>query len=117
MARHPVVHLELRTPDVVGARAFLTELLGWTTETVETAGQSYVVLGLGERIDGGIVETGTRRVAWLPYVEVTDIEQMTDEARLLGASLALPPREGPAGWRSILVIPCGAEIALWQPKR
>ena len=56
--------------------------------------------------------------AWLPYVEVTDIiEQRTDEARLLGASMALPPREGPARWRSILVIPSGAEIALWQPKR
>jgi predicted enzyme related to lactoylglutathione lyase len=76
-----------------------------------------VALGLGERIDGGIVETAAERPAWLPYAEVSDVDQMTDEARLLGASVLLPPREGPTGWRSILGIPSGAEIALWQPKR
>jgi len=76
-----------------------------------------VTLGLGERIDGGIVGTGAERPAWLPYAEVGDVEQMTDEARLLGASVLLPPSEGPTGWRSILRIPSGAEIALWQPKR
>ena len=32
------------------------------------------------------------------------------------ASVLLEPREGPAGWRSILAAPAGAEIALWQPK-
>jgi predicted enzyme related to lactoylglutathione lyase len=26
------------------------------------------------------------------------------------------PREGPAGWRSVVAVPDGAEIALWQPK-
>jgi hypothetical protein len=28
----------------------------------------------------------------------------------------LDPREGPVGWRSILDVPSGARIALWQPK-
>jgi hypothetical protein len=35
---------------------------------------------------------------------------------LLGASVVLSPREGPAGWRSVLAIPAGGEVALWQPK-
>jgi len=35
---------------------------------------------------------------------------------MLGASMLLEPREGPAGWRSIVVVPAGGEIALWQPK-
>jgi len=26
------------------------------------------------------------------------------------------PHEGPAGWRSVVSTPAGAEIALWQPK-
>jgi hypothetical protein len=29
----------------------------------------------------------------------------------------LSPREGPAGWRSVVSTPAAGEIALWQPKR
>jgi hypothetical protein len=28
----------------------------------------------------------------------------------------LEPREGPAGWRSVVAAPAAGEIALWQPK-
>jgi hypothetical protein len=28
----------------------------------------------------------------------------------------LEPREGPAGWRSVVAAPAGAELAFWQPK-
>jgi DNA-directed RNA polymerase specialized sigma24 family protein len=31
--------------------------------------------------------------------------------------IALEPREGPAGWRSVMAVPDGGEIALWQSKR
>jgi predicted enzyme related to lactoylglutathione lyase len=47
---------------------------------------------------------------------VERIGAATDEARALGASVLLEPREGPAGWRSVLKGPAGGEIALWQPK-
>jgi predicted enzyme related to lactoylglutathione lyase len=63
------------------------------------------------------VEHDAERALWLPYVEVTDVADTTDRARLLGASVTLGPREGPAGWRSIVATPTGGEIALWQPKR
>jgi hypothetical protein len=29
----------------------------------------------------------------------------------------MEPREGPAGWRSVVASPAGAEIAFWQQKR
>jgi predicted enzyme related to lactoylglutathione lyase len=35
---------------------------------------------------------------------------------MLGATVLLSPREGPAGWHSVLTKPSGGEIALWQPK-
>jgi predicted enzyme related to lactoylglutathione lyase len=38
-------------------------------------------------------------------------------ARQLGASVLLAPREGPAGWRSVISAPQCGELALWQPKR
>jgi predicted enzyme related to lactoylglutathione lyase len=72
---------------------------------------------LGGGFGGGIVECGTRRPLWLPYVEVADVAGVTDRARGLGASVLLEPREGPAGWRSVVAAPAAGEIAFWQPKR
>jgi uncharacterized protein len=112
----PLVHLELHTGDPDAARSFYTSLLGWEPERVETRAGSYLAIGLGAKVGGGIVECETSSPIWLPYVEVDRIDRVTDEARLLGASVALEPREGPAGWRSVVCVPGGGEIALWQPK-
>ena len=32
------------------------------------------------------------------------------------AGVVLEPREGPAGWRSVVAAPAAGEIAFWQPK-
>ena len=115
--RNPVVHLELHSRDMRQARAFYAELCGWLPEQIDTAFGSYLALELGAGLGGGIVECETRRAVWLPYAEVAEIGAATDRARLLGASVLLGPREGPAGWRSVVATPAGGEIALWQPKR
>jgi predicted enzyme related to lactoylglutathione lyase len=114
--RNRVVHLELRTGNLPSACAFYTRLFRWRAETVHTGAGNYLALGLGDLIDGGVVEHDAERPFWLPYVEVENLEDATERARVLGASVLLSPREGPSGWRSILATPAGAEIALWQPK-
>ena len=63
-----------------------------------------------------MVERDSGRPLWLPYVQVADIAETSARARRLGARLELEPREGPAGWRCVLAVPAGAEVALWQPK-
>src|SRR5881296_1001367 len=113
----PVVHLELHTGDQARASAFYAKLLCWRPELIEAGSGSYVALELGGGFGGGIVECGTRRPLWLPYVEVADVAGVTDRARRLGASVLLEPREGPAGWRSVVAAPAAGEIAFWQPKR
>ena len=115
---HPsrVVHLELHTGDLSGACAFYSQLLDWRAEQLDTASGSYHALELSCHLGGGIVECGTRRPVWLPYVEVAQVDAITDRARRLGASVLLSPREGPAGWRSVIATPEGGEIALWQQK-
>jgi predicted enzyme related to lactoylglutathione lyase len=113
---NPVVHLELHTGDPSGASEFYAQLCGWRPERIDTASGSYQSLGLGSGFRGGIVGCGTRRPLWLPYVEVDEIDATTERARKLGASLLLPPREGPAGWRSVVATPAGGEIAFWQSK-
>jgi uncharacterized protein len=108
-----LVHLELHTRDQVAARALYRELLDWRAATV--AG-SYLALDLGH-IGGGIVECGTERSGWLPYVEVDDVAALTVRAQDLGARILLEPREGPTGWRSVVSTAAGGELALWQAKR
>jgi len=112
----PVVHLELHTGDMACASAYYAQLCGWRSEQIDTANGSYHALGLGGGLDGGIVECGSRRALWLPYVEVDQIDATTERARKLGASVLLEPREGPAGWRSVVATPAAGEIAFWQPK-
>jgi predicted enzyme related to lactoylglutathione lyase len=114
---HPVVHLELHTGDLGGARALYAELCGWRAERIDAGRGSYVALQMGGGFGGGIVECRTPAALWLPYVEVTAIVEATERARALGAAILLEPREGPAGWRSVIATPAGAELAFWQPKR
>ena len=108
--------VELHTADAAAAGSFYARLLQWQPERIEAACGSYLALGLGGGCDGGIVECGTRRALWLPYVEVAEVAAVTEQARRLGASVLLSPREGPAGWRSVVTTPQGGEIAFWQPK-
>jgi predicted enzyme related to lactoylglutathione lyase len=113
----PVVHLELHTADLPGARDFYAELFGWRPERIDTRHGSYLALGMGGGLGGGIVACTAGRPLWLPYVQVAEITEATDRARRLGAAVILEPREGPAGWRSVVATPAGGEIALWQQKR
>jgi predicted enzyme related to lactoylglutathione lyase len=117
VSTHPVVHLELHTAALPSATGFYAQLLRWHPERIEATCGSYMALELGGGLDGGIVECGARRARWLPYVAVERIDDVTERARRLGASVLLEPREGPAGWRSVVATPAAGEIAFWQAKR
>ena len=117
LCSNPVVHLELHTGDLPRARDLYAELCGWRPELIETRAGSYLSLELGGGLEGGIVECSVRGPLWLPYVEVGEIAAATDRARRLGACVLLEPREGPAGWRSVVRTAVGGELAFWQPKR
>jgi predicted enzyme related to lactoylglutathione lyase len=112
-----VVHLELHTGDLPGARALYADLCGWRPDKVEVSSGSYLALELSTDLGGGIVECPVRRPLWLPYVEVDEVHRATERAREHGAAVLLEPREGPAGWRSVVATDVGGELAFWQPKR
>lgn len=114
--RQPVVHLELHTGDLPGASDFYARVCDWRAEPIAVPKGSYVALELGGQLGGGIVECAARRPLWLPYVEVADVQRATDRARALGATVTLAPREGPAGWRSVVAAPAAGEVAFWQPQ-
>jgi predicted enzyme related to lactoylglutathione lyase len=115
---NPVVHLELHTGNLPRALGFYAEACGWSPERIRDPHGSYLALDLGHKeLGGGIVECPSDRPLWLPYVEVGEIGDATERARRLGASVLLAPREGPAGWRSVVAAPAAGEIAFWQRKR
>jgi len=109
---NPVVHLELHTGDLRGARDTYAQLCDWASEQVHTGSGDYTALALGERVAGGIVQ----RAMWLPYVRVSEVRAATARALEQGATVLLGPREGPAGWRAVVSTRAGGEIAFWQPK-
>jgi predicted enzyme related to lactoylglutathione lyase len=112
----PLVHLELHTASLAGARALCAQLCGWREEEVRRGERSYLALDLAPGLGGGIVQCPVRRPVWLPYIEVTDAGQATERAQALGAEVLLGPREGPAGWRSVIATPTAGELGLWQPR-
>jgi predicted enzyme related to lactoylglutathione lyase len=117
LPRNSVVHLELHTSDAAAASTFYAQLCGWGTRSIDTTHGSYMALAIGNALGGGLVQCPIERPLWLPYTEVQDIVEATDRALELGARLLLGPREGPAGWRSVLATRTAGEIALWQTKR
>jgi predicted enzyme related to lactoylglutathione lyase len=112
----PVIHLELHSGDMAAACSFLEPLCGWRARRVIAGAASYTALELGSGLGGGVVECPARRSIWLPYVQVPDVTRATRRARELGASVLLEPREGPAGWRSVVAAPGGGELAFWQAR-
>ena len=96
------------TPAICRARARSTRgSAAGAPERIDAGCGYYLALELGGGFGGGIVECETARPLWLPYVEVAEIAEATDRARGLGASVLLEPREGPAGWRSVVATPAG----------
>jgi predicted enzyme related to lactoylglutathione lyase len=91
------------------ASAFYGTLFGWQAEAV----RSYMAMGPGR----GVVQCPIERPLWLPYVDVPEISTATERAVELGGSVLLAPREGPAGWRSVVSAPAAGQVALWQQKR
>ena len=111
-----VVHLELHTGNPSQACEFYTRLFGWRARMIHVGSRSYLGLGLGGRIEGGVVECDRADPRWLPYVEVAGVYATTERSQALGASVLIEPREGPAGWRSVIAAPGAGDIGLWQPK-
>ena len=110
------MHLELHTRDLSGACDFYARLCGWSTERIASDAGTYRSLDPGDSLSGGVVECATSRPLWLPYIAVPDVAAATERARALGARVLLGPREGPAGWRSVVGAPAGGEVAFWQAK-
>jgi predicted enzyme related to lactoylglutathione lyase len=115
---NPFVHLELSTSDVAAAKAFYSGLFGWAIQDMDMGGgMIYSTFKPASGPGGGMFSMPGMPTFWLAYVGVKDINESTEKAKSLGATIHRGPMEIPnIGWMTILVDPTGATIAMFQPK-
>lgn len=110
---------DLATTDAESAKAFYGRVFGWTAVDQPTGdGGAYSMMYLGEEIVCGLYQRGPEHgpPAWLSYVSVDDVADVTDRARSVGATVLEEPFDvADAGRLALLRDPRGALLALWQP--
>ncbi len=106
---------ELHTPDVDKALEFYTGLFGWRSDEMDThGGPRYVIVQVGERSNGGIMEAqGVAPANWLPYFTVEGRDDAAEKAKGLGATEIHRMEMGP---RKIAALtdPQGAAFAIFE---
>jgi uncharacterized protein len=106
---------ELQTTDVDAAIEFYRGLFGWDTDEMDTqGGPRYVIVKVGERSNGGVMEAqGEMPSAWVPYFVVESRDGAADAATGNGAT-EMVRLEMPAGKIAMLADPQGAVFALFE---
>jgi predicted enzyme related to lactoylglutathione lyase len=90
---------------------FYEKLLGWKP----SAGPpGTTMLARDAAPFAGIGEMEGKAAAWIPFVEVEDVEAAAKRATKLGAEIIRERSRGPAGEYVIVKDPGGASLALWQ---
>lgn len=115
----PVAFFEIISSDPGRARAFYTELFGWTAEAdpamggyalVDTsAGEGAIGGGIGPSMAPG--DTGVKI-----YMRVDDLDGYLERAVKLGGKQLVPPTDLPGdfGRFAILADPDGNPVGLWS---
>lgn len=115
---------ELFTPDVEGAKAFYTQVVGWKVETADMGHFQYPMFANAEGTLAGIVNPDAmpdgvgRNIPphWLGYVATPDVDATTARAKELGATVLSAPMDIPGVGRfSVLADPQGAVFAAFAP--
>ena len=115
---NPFVHVELNTSDINKAKTFYSKLFDWKLEDLDTPGDGYTLIKVGEGTGGGMMKQPVPGApsAWVAYVGVDDIKAATQKAKSLGAKIMMDSHEIPGiGWFSTIVDPTGAVLNLWKP--
>lgn len=105
--------MELHSGDGSKAKAFYTDLLGWSTEDMEMPGATYTVItNAGDKV-GGFPPMLAEQARWLPYVTVDDVDARVQKAKSLGATILAEPFSVPSvGRMATISDPVGGVIAL-----
>ncbi|MEI6862570.1 MAG: VOC family protein [Verrucomicrobiota bacterium] len=121
---NPFVHAELATTSLPKAKALYSKMFAWKLNNIPSPvrGGKYTMVDVGKikfGSGGGMMPQCIPNApsAWMPYVEVKDIDAATKKAKDLHARILKSVTEVPdMGWLSIIQDPTGAMLRLWEPK-
>jgi predicted enzyme related to lactoylglutathione lyase len=113
-----VIFVELVTPDLIGAKQFYGNLLGWTFRDIQAGGTAYTSAFLGGRPVAGLLQKAMppgerRQPAWITFFSVRDIESASKLASKNGAKVLAGPHSVPdRGQEALFADPQGAVFAV-----
>lgn len=121
--------VELWTTDAAGARAFYTEVFGWSSEDTELpgGGGTYTLLTPAgapqERMHGGMMEMPAENLPltggdadWHPVFQVDDCAAATAAVEPAGGGVLMGPDDAPGvGRLSVCTDAAGADFVLLEP--
>lgn len=112
---------ELVTADTEACETFFTRLMGWTTDTQETAeAGTYTFFKQGDRPVGGMMSMeslGLEGVPshWMAYLTVEDVDATCARCTELGGKILMKPVDVPdIGRFAIITDPSDAAVGLAQ---
>ena len=114
----PVAYFEIVSPDAERARAFYSELFGWSTVDIGDPTYTMIDTGAGDgAIGGGIgqpqrdTDPGGTKI----YMRVDDLGAYLARAEQLGGRTVVPPTALPGDFGSFAVFadPDGQLVGLW----
>src|SRR5262249_12428975 len=115
------VWYELMTTDMGAAQAFYSHVVGWGAQDAQMPGMPYTLFSVSEAPVAGLMNLPeeARKMGvppnWLGYVAVADVDASTADAKGLGATVHVEPRDIPTVGRfSVIGDPQGAAIALFK---
>jgi len=111
---NPFVHIELAADDVAGAKKFYKSVFDW--KVADMPGMDYAMLDVGKGTGGGMTakQMPQQPTAWLPYVEVVNVDATLKKAESAGAKIILPKTSiGEMGAIGVFIDPQGAALGVW----
>lgn len=111
---------ELVTRDPDRARAFYSQVFGWTYEVHETGPSGYRIIktAASGKLNGGVWKMdddwGDAPPLWMVYFAVADADASTARLKELGGSVSAPPFDTSVGKIAVVADPQGAMFSLIQ---
>lgn len=117
--------IELSTSDPDGAKAFYSQLFGWSPREVPMGdGMTYTLLQIGGQDVAALYGQMPDQISqgippnWLSYVTVASADAAAEQVRALGGQVMGGPFDvGDHGRMAVVADPTGAAFALWEPRQ
>jgi predicted enzyme related to lactoylglutathione lyase len=100
MPSNPIVHFEIPATQPESLSRFYSDLFGWTFQKLPIPGPEYWLCASeagGAGLSGAVMQRQHERQPWMNYVGVESIDRAIEQAKKLGAQVALPKMPIPGG--------------------